>query len=73
MRKTIFSMLVGALIAAAAVGPGSSGAVTRCEPLPNLGLLCVTTPPQGIEVFRAGDRSYQRVHGVGLECSNGHY
>lgn len=73
MRKTIVSMMIASMVAALVLAAGTSGAATRCERLPNLGLLCVTTPPEGIEVFRAGDHSYQRVHGVGIECFNGHY
>ncbi|MGH2727203.1 MAG: hypothetical protein ACRDKS_09550 [Actinomycetota bacterium] len=73
MRKTIVSIALGAMIAALVLSVGSSSAATRCETVPNLGLLCVTTPPGGIEVFRSSDHSYSRVHGVGVECFNGHY
>ncbi len=76
MRRTIARRLLWLTIAGFVLGiatGGGSTASTRCKPVQGLGLFCVTIPPDGIEVFRASDPSYSRVHGVGLECSNGHY
>ena len=76
MRKSIVRALLAlALILAmfGFLGGGASHAATRCETVGRVGIICVTTPPSGIEVFRARDAAFYNVVGLGIECFGGHY
>ena len=55
------------------LGGIASHAATRCEEVTRVGFVCVTTPPHGVEVFRAADGGFYDVIGLGIECYGGHY
>lgn len=55
------------------LGGSSSHAATRCEEVTRVGFVCVTTPPNGVEIFRAADPGFQDVIGLGIDCFGGHY
>lgn len=75
-RRIVRAVLALSLIAATfgLLGGGTpSHAATRCQKVSRIGFVCVTTPPQGIEIFRATDRGFSNVIGLGIECFGGHY
>lgn len=76
MRRAIVRAVVALALIFAMFGflsGSSSNAATRCEELPRVGFICVTTPPTGVEIFRAADPSFTDVIGIGIECFGGHY
>jgi hypothetical protein len=76
MRSAIArAVLALSLIAAmfGFLGGSASHAATRCQAVPGVGFVCITTPPSGVEAFRAADPGFQDVIGIGIECFGGHY
>jgi hypothetical protein len=55
------------------LGGTASQAGTRCEEVSRVGFVCLTTPPTGVEIYRAEDAAFQNVVGLGIECYDGHY
>lgn len=77
MRKPFARIVVGVLLAVALfgmLGGGASDASTGCQHLRMLGYLCLTQPPDGVEVFHTNDPwTFSNVTGVGLHCFGGQY
>jgi len=74
-RSMVRAVLALSLIVAmfGFLGGNASHAATRCEAVSRVGLVCITTPPSGVEVFRARDAAFYNVFGFGIECFGGHY